>query len=118
RRALIGRRASPAFIPTKVARSRAVHSHSRFRRIDSGPEVPDASLSSGVSIRKTFTPLLRSTSPLHQLAECSWLPWPPMNELLGCIGRTLWWWRRDRYEASPVAVDFQPPSIDTRLMFT
>jgi hypothetical protein len=30
----------------------------------------------------------------------------------------LWWWRSERYDARPVAVLFQPPSIDTRLMFT
>jgi len=30
----------------------------------------------------------------------------------------LWWWLRQRYEASPVVMLFQPPSIDTELMLT
>jgi hypothetical protein len=28
-----------------------------------------------------------------------------MNERLCCMVRTLWWWRRLRYDARPVAVD-------------
>ena len=37
RRALTGIALSPVCMATKVARSRAVHSHSRFCRVDSGP---------------------------------------------------------------------------------
>ena len=101
-----------------VARSRAVHSHSRFCSTDIGPEVPKVSLFSVVSIWKTLTSLLRSTSPMRQFELWSSLLWRSMKLRDCCIVCTLWWWRSERYEARPVAVDFQPPSIDTRLMFT
>ena len=55
---------------------------------------------------------------MRQLLECSSLLWRSMKLRDCCIVATLWWWRSERYEDSPVAVDFQPPSIDTRLMFT
>ena len=41
-----------------------------------------------------------------------------MKECDASIVVGLWWWRSDRYEASPMAVDFQPPSMATRLMLT
>ena len=63
-------------------------------------------------------PLLFSTSPMRQLDEWSSLLWRSMKLRECRIVSTLWWWRSDLYEAKPVAVDFQPPSIDTRLMFT
>ena len=34
------------------------------------------------------------------------------------IVRLLWWCRSEVYDASPMAVLFQPPSIDTRLTLT
>ena len=71
-----------------------------------------------VSIWKTFTPLSRSTFPIRQFDEWSSLWWRSMNDRLCCIVWTLWWCRSDLYDARPVAVDFQPPSMDTRLMFT
>ena len=46
-------------MPTNVARSLADHSHSRFCSTDIGPEAPNVSLLSVVSIWKTFTPASR-----------------------------------------------------------
>jgi hypothetical protein len=71
-----------------------------------------------VSIWKIFTPLFRSTSPMRQFDECSSEACWSMNERLCCMVRTLWWWRRLRYDDRPVAVDLWPPSMATRLMFT
>ena len=44
---------------TKTARSRAVHSHSRFCSTAMGPTVPNVSLLSVVSIWKILTPASR-----------------------------------------------------------
>ena len=71
-----------------------------------------------VSIWKTLTPASVMTLPSRQLEWCSSLWCWSMNERDCRIVETLWWWRRLRYEARPVAVDFQPPSMATRLMLT
>ena len=71
-----------------------------------------------VSIWKTLTPLSTSTLPMRQLLLCSSLWCWSMKLWLASIVAGLWWWRSDRYEASPTAVDFHPPSIATRLMLT
>jgi hypothetical protein len=71
-----------------------------------------------VSIWKIFTPASRMTLPMRQLALCSSLRCWSMKLREWVMVRTLWWWRRLLYDARPVAVDFQPPSIETRLMFT
>ncbi len=83
-----------------------------------GPLSPNVSVLSVVSIWKIFTSALRSTSPMRQFELCSSLLWRSMKLRLCCIVRTLWWCRSERYDASPVAVDFQPPSMATRLMLT
>ena len=71
-----------------------------------------------VSIWNTFTPESISTLPIRQLLLCSSLWRWSMKLWLASIVAGLWWWRSERYEARPVAVDFQPPSIATRLMLT
>src|SRR3546814_11837062 len=105
-------------MPRKVARSRAVHSHSRFCSTDIGPDVPKVSLLRVVSIWHTLMRLFRSTSPIRQLLEWSSLAWRPMKLRLCGIAFTLGLWCRDRYEERPVAVYCHPPSIYTRLLFT
>src|SRR5204863_4261547 len=102
--------------PTNEARSRAFHSHSRFcRKANCDGKV---SLLSVVSIWKTLTPTFLMNRPMRQLEECSSdLCWS-MNDRLCCMVRTLWWCRRERYDARPVATLLWPPSMATRLMFT
>ena len=80
----------------KVARSRAVHSHSRLASTDIGPSWPNVSLLMVDSIWKIFTPALRMTSPMRQFEWCSSDLCRSMNDRLCCIVFTLWWWRRLR----------------------
>src|SRR5689334_2056561 len=103
-----------AVVARNVARSRAFHSHSRFDNISKGDG--NVSVLSVVSIWKILTPASRITWPIRQFDECSSERSWSMNERECCIVWTLWWWRRLRYEARPVAVDFHPPSMATRLM--
>src|SRR3954464_1856086 len=84
-----------------AARARADHSHSRFCRKSNGDG--NVSLLSVVSTWKMRTPLSASSRPMRQFEECS-AEWSwSMNERLCCMVWTLWWWRRLRYDASPVA---------------
>jgi hypothetical protein len=92
----MGMRSRPAFMAMKVARSRMVHSHSRFWSIDMGPDEPKVSLLSVVSIWKIFTPASRITLPMRQLALCSSEWWRSMKLRDSSMVRTLWWWRRLR----------------------
>ena len=98
------------------ARSRAFHSHSRFCRKSNGEG--NVSLLTVVSIWKILTPSAFSSWPIRQFDECSSERCWSMNEVLRCMVRTLWWWRRLRYDASPVATLLWPPSMATRLRLT
>ena len=109
-------RFSAFVVATYVARSRGDHSHSRLARKPNGSG--KMSVLSVVSIWKTLTPASWMTWPMRQFEWCSSLRCRSMNDRDCCIVETLWWWRRLRYEARPVAVDFQPPSMATRLMLT
>ena len=80
----------------KAARSRAVHSHSRFCSTDIGPDLPNVSLLSVVSIWKIFTPASRSTLPIRQFELCSSELCRSMKLRLCRMVWTLWWWRRLR----------------------
>ena len=75
----------------KLARSRSVHSHSRFCRKPNW--LGKVSVLSVVSIWKTFTPASAMSRPIRQFEVCSSEWCMSMNERLCCIVRTLWWWR-------------------------
>ncbi len=77
------------------------------------------SVFSVVSIWNSFGPLSRSTLPRRHtlLWSALWSRWPIRLLVFSSVSG-LWWWLRQRYEASPVVTLFQPPSIDTELMFT
>src|SRR5436305_12885154 len=106
---------SPRFAPRNFAWSRIDHSHSRFVR---KPYCDgNASLFSVVSIWNTLTCSL-TTRPIRQADECSCDECRSMNDRECTMVWLLWWCRNDLYDASPIAVDFQPPSIATRLTLT
>ena len=71
-----------------------------------------------VSIWNTLIPASRSTLPIRHVEWWISLWRWSMKLRLASIVVGLWWWRSERYEARPIAVDFQPPSIATRLMLT
>ncbi len=68
-----------------------------------------------VSIWKIFGPWSRSTVPMRQMLWCSaeWCRSIRLRVFWSDSG--LWWWLRQRYDASPVVSDFHPPSIATWL---
>ena len=102
-------------MPRNIAWSRSDHSHSRLVR---KPYCDgNASLFSVVSIWKTLT-CSESTRPIRQALECSSDLCGSMNDFELIMVCALWWWRSELYDASPIAVDFQPPSIATRLTLT
>ena len=77
-----------------MARSRTVHSHSRFcRNWKLGGNV---SLLSVVSIWKTFTPASAISRPIRQLEECSSEDGASMKDFECRMVWGLWWWRRLR----------------------
>jgi hypothetical protein len=89
RRRRSGVRSSPFDAPRNAARSRAVHSHSRFCR---NPNCEgNVSEFNVVSIWKIFTPLSRSTLPIRQFDECSSERCWSMNDFECVMVFTLWW---------------------------
>ncbi len=111
---LFGSRLRDFAVPRYSARSFAVHSHSRLLRKSnvSGK----ASLLMVVSTWKIFGPWSRSTLPRRQMLWCSW-EWSrwPIRLRVCCRWWAVWWFARHWYEAKPVVIDFQPPSIATWL---
>src|SRR3954453_23618110 len=114
RLARLGMRLRDFVTPMYVARSLAFHSHSRLRRKSNG--AGNASVLIDVSTWKIFGPWSRRTLPIRQMLLCSalWSRWPIKLRVFWSDSG-LWWKLRQRYDASPVMTDFQPPSIATWL---